>query len=235
MILHWWWGSSNSWIRVWELLNNIGYNVIIPDLPWFWKTKLVSALTLEEYGVIIENFIKELNIIGKEGIILWWHSNGWAISIKIGNRKKIKISTLILNNSAWIRNDKKRTFKRKVLNTFSNIIKKIPIFNNPKPWKLKILFYKLIGWQDYINVQNNPKLKETYLNIISSDISEDIKELKQNTLLIWWEKDTYTPLSDWLYMRKNVKRSKMIILPNEKHGIHLHSPEKLVETFIHNI
>ena len=109
VILHWWWGSSNSWIKVWELLNSIWYNVIIPDLPWFWKTTLLSALTLEEYAIIVENFIKELSIIWKEWIILWWHSNGWAISIKISNRKKLKISTLILNNSAGIRNDKKRS------------------------------------------------------------------------------------------------------------------------------
>ena len=96
VILHGWWGSSDSWIRVWELLNSIGYNIIVPDLPGFWKTKLNNALTLDDYAIIVENFINELSVIWKEWIILWWHSNGWGISIKISNRKKIKISTLYL-------------------------------------------------------------------------------------------------------------------------------------------
>ena len=237
VILHWWWGSSNSWIKVWELLNSIWYNVIIPDLPWFWKTTLLSALTLEEYAIIVENFIKELSIIWKEWIILWWHSNGWAISIKISNRKKLKISTLILNNSAGIRNDKKISFKKKIFKIFSKIMKPI-IDSSNKNWLLKRMrpfFYKCIGWQDYINSEKDPKLKQTYLNIISTDLKDEIKTIRDNTLIIWWEKDTYTPCSDGIYMRNEIKKSKMIILPNEKHWIHLHSPEKLIETFIHNI
>jgi pimeloyl-ACP methyl ester carboxylesterase len=234
VILHGWWGSSDSWIQTSELLSNIGYNVIVPDLPWFWKTKLISALTLEEYGIIIENFIKDLNIVWKEGIILWWHSNGGAISIKISNRKKIKISTLILNNSSGIRNDKRRSLKRKF---FSFITKKIKVIlpKNIQQSKIRRLFYKVIWSQDYLASEKNPKLKETYQNIISLDLKEEIKEVKNNTLLIWWEKDTYTPLSDGLYMRNNIKKSKMITLKDQKHGIHIQNPEILVETFINNI
>jgi len=32
--------------------------------------------------------------------------------------------------------------------------------------------------------------------MISSDLQEKIKEIKLDTLIIWGEKDTYTPLSD---------------------------------------
>jgi pimeloyl-ACP methyl ester carboxylesterase len=234
VILHGWWGSSDSWIRVWELLNSIGYNIIVPDLPGFWKTKLNNALTLDDYAIIVENFINELSVIWKEWIILWWHSNGWGISIKISNRKKIKISTLILNNSAGIRNDRKRSLKRKALNLLSKSIKKI-IPKNIKLSKFRTLFYKLIGGQDYLESEKDPKLKQTYLNIIWSDLKEEIKNIKNNTLLIWWEKDSYTPYHDGMYMRQNIKKSKMIVLKDQKHWIHLQAPEKLVEAFIHNI
>ncbi len=227
VILHWWWWSSQSWLEAWELLFNHWFNVIVPDLPWFWNTKLEKVFELDDYVSVIEEFIRNRKL---KNIILWWHSNGWAISIKIANRWKIKIDRLILNNSAWIRNDKKRSLKRKVLNTIIKpfkILKKIP-------W-VRTIFYKLIWWQDYLEAEKNPYLKQTYLNMIKSDLKDEISEIKQNTLLIWWEKDTYTPVSDWKYMRKNIVNSKMIILENEKHWIHLHSPEKLINTFLNNI
>ncbi len=230
VILHWWGGSSKSWLVVWKLLNQSGFNVIIPDLPGFWKTKLEKTFDLEEYAIVIEEFIKKLWF---DNIILWWHSNWWAIAIKIANRWKINISRLILNNSAWIRNDKKRSFKRKILGKtvkYFKFLKKIFIFK-----KIRILFYKLIWGQDYLNAEKNPYLKQTYLNMISSDLQKEIIELKNHTLLIWWENDTYTPKSDWLFMRKNIKNSKIIILEDEKHWIHLTSPEKLVNTFLENI
>ena len=230
VILHWWWWSSQSWLTVWEILLQNWFNVIIPDLPWFWKTKLEKTFDLDEYASVVEEFIKELWL---NNIILWWHSNWWAISIKIASRKKINISRLILNNSAWIRNDNKRKIKRKILNFIINhlkFIKKIFIYK-----KIRILFYKIIWWQDYLNAEKNPFLKETYKNMIKSDLSDEIKNLKQHTLLIWWKNDTYTPLSDWIFMRNNIKNSKMVTLENEKHWIHLNSPEKLVNTFLNNI
>jgi pimeloyl-ACP methyl ester carboxylesterase len=215
---------------VWELLLQSGFNVIIPDLPGFWKTKLNKTFDLEEYAIVIEEFIKELWL---DNIILWWHSNWWAIAIKIANRWKINISRLVLNNSAWIRNDKKRSLKRKILNKtvkYFKFLKKIFIFK-----KIRILFYKLIWWQDYLNAEKNPHLKQTYLNMISSDLQEEIKNVKNHTLLIWWKNDTYTPKSDWIFMRNNIKNSKIIILEDEKHWIHLTSPEKLVNTFLKNL
>lgn len=238
VILHGWWWSSQSWLTVWELLFQNWYNVVIPDLPGFWKTKLEKDFDLNEYATVIEKFIIELWL---KNIILWWHSNGWAISIKIANRWKIKISRLILNNSAWIRNDKKRSFKRKILNSFTKIIKKIIHFT-PTPirrglgWdRVREYFYRAIWWQDYLNAEKNPFLKQTYLNMISSDLSDDIPKISNNTLLIWWRDDTYTPLSDWLKMREYIKKSKLVILDDEKHWIHIKSPEKLVNTFLNNI
>lgn len=243
LILHWWWWSSNSWIKVGELLQSNWYIVIIPDLPWFWKTKLLEPLTLEWYAQIIEDFTKKI-YKKNNWIILWWHSNGWAISIKIANREKIKINKLVLNNSAGIRNNNKRNLKRKILKYILKI-NKLKNFNKLKKYitqknkvvfyeNIRKVFYKIIWSRDYINAENNPNLKQTYLNMIKSDLQEEIKKIKNDTLIIWWKKDTYTPLSDWMYMKKNIKKSKMIILKNEKHWIHLHNPEKLVEVFIKN-
>ena len=230
LIIHWWWWKSNSWEEVAQKLSEKWFRVIVPDLPGFWKTKLPKVFTLNDYAEIIEKFVKKINL---ENIILWGHSNWGAISIVLENRAKIDIKRLVLNNSAGIRNDKKRSLKRKILQKvvkYFKFLKKIFIFK-----KLRIIFYKLIWGQDYLNAEKNPALKNTYLNMISSDLSEKIKNIKKNTLIIWWEKDTYTPLSDWYFMRNNIKKSKMIILDNETHWIHLKNPDRLIETFLENI
>ncbi len=238
LILHGWQASSSSWTQVWDLLNQSGYNVIIPDIPCASKnTKCNEIFTLDDYAEVIENFIKNIKYkyknINFDNLIIWGHSNWWAISIKLVNRKKVNILRLVLNNSSGIRNDKKRSFKRKLL---SFLIKPIKLLKTIKWfWKLRELFYRVIWSQDYLKAEQNPKLKQTYLNMISSDLKEEIKKIEDFTLLIWWEKDTYTPISDAYFMRENIKKSKLIILNNQTHWIHLKNPKILVETFLNNV
>lgn len=229
LILHGWWGTSESWVKVWELLEKSWYKVVVPDLPGFGKTILEKVFTLDNYAETVEKFCKELWL---SDFILLWHSNGWAISIKIANRKKLEISKLILNNSAWIRNKKSINLKRKILKIVIKPFKfltKLPFWN-----KVKNLFYRAIWWQDYLKSLENPLLKETYLNMIKSDLQEEIRNIDLETLLIWWKLDTYTRVEDWVWMSKNIINSKLVVLDSEKHWIHLHNPELLVKTILEN-
>jgi pimeloyl-ACP methyl ester carboxylesterase len=230
--LHGWAWTSGSWVRVWELLEKAWYKVIVPDLPWFGKTELTKVFTLDDYVDVVLDFVKDLWI---DEFILWGHSNGGAISIKIVENQNIrsKIKLLVLNNSAWIRNDKKRSLKRKVFLIITKPFRFLAQFEAFK-W-LRKLFYRAIWNQDYIQAENKPFLKETYLNMISTDLREELKNIKVPILLIWWEKDTYTPLSDWEFMAKNIKNSELVVMKNKKHWIHLKSPEELVEVFLDSI
>ena len=238
LILHGWWWSSDSWVEMWTLLYNNWYNILIPDLPWFWKTPLDKIYTIDSYSDLIKGFLETIWI---KNIILWWHSNGWAISIKLVTNWKITIDRLVLNNSAWIRNNPKRSMKRKILNNISISIKKI-LPNSNNCWikckylkKIREIFYKLIWSHDYLEAEKNPIFKQTYLNMINTDLENEIKKIKIDTLLIWWEKDNYTPLSDWNTMRKNITNSKLVVIVNEKHWIHLTNPVELCRTFISNV
>jgi len=241
LILHWWQGSSASWTETGKLLSQNWYHVIIPDIPCASKlTKCNDVYSLDSYAEIIEKFIWDLKEKYKDldfdNLILWGHSNWWAISIKLANNRKIKILRLVLNNSAWIRNDKKRSLKRKILNLIIKPFKLLfPLIRGLGGSKLRKLFYKAIWSNDYLQAEANPNLKQTYLNMISSDLKEEIKQITQHTLLIWWEKDSYTPVSDAYFMRNNIKNSKLVILDNETHWIHLKNPKRLVQTFLQNI
>lgn len=230
VILHWWWWKSDSWVEVWSILHKQWYNVIIPDLPGFWKSELIDIHWLNDYAKTVENLVK---VLWLKNIILLWHSNWGAISIKIENRWKIKIKKLILNNSAWIRKKASITFKKVVFKILSypfKLIKNIPWVD-----KLRVVFYKLIWARDYIMCEKNENLHWTLKNMLNSDLKDNIKNIKTETLIIWWDIDTYTPVLDWYKMNKWIKKSKLIILKKQKHGIHLHSPILLAQTIITNI
>lgn len=223
IILHWWGGKSDSWLNVWNILMKQWYWVYIPDLPGFWKTQLVRAFSLETYADIIEDFSGSL---GLDNIVLLGHSNGWAIATKLVLKESLDIQKLILNNSAWVRNDVKRKIKRLILKPFAIVLKTLkffPFYNN-----IRSACYKLIGSRDFVNAEeSNVFLKQSYLNVISNDLTKNFRELDIDTLLIRGEKDTYTPLSDGRHIRMNIKDSDLIIMDGKNHSIHLQSPLEL--------
>jgi len=245
LILHWWGGSSDSWEEVgkklWEK-----FFVIVPDIPCAskketrWEKQMrpdekISSCdkvyTIDDYADLIKDFIDELWL---KDFILLWHSNGWAVATKLVVKySDLSVKKLILNNSAWIRKDTKRTLKRKIFWVISKMIK--PIFSFPWMWKVRILFYKAIWWHDYLEAEKNPNKKQTYLNMINSDLQEVFPKIDKDTLLIWGENDTYTPLSDGRKIHKLIKNSKLVIIKDVRHGIHLQKPDELVKVILENV
>ena len=226
LILHGWWGSSDSWVEVAKLLSK-KFFVIVPDLPWFWKTPLDKVYTISDYSNFVKDFLKKLNI---DDIILLWHSNGWAISICLV--WKIKIKKLILNNSAWIRKKTKTSLKRKI---FWFFVKPLKFLRNLPWWeKLRIIFYKLIWGHDYLDAEKNPFKRQTFLNMINTDLQEQIQNISISTLLIRWRYDTYTPLEDGKKMNKLIKNSELKII-DSTHWIHIKKPKELVEVILNLI
>ena len=231
LILHWWGWSSKSWEQVASLLSD-KFFVVIPDIPC--ASKLVDCertYTLDDYSKLVKNFIEDMEL---KDFVLLWHSNGGAIATKlVVNYPELKVKKLILNNSAWIRKDVKRSRKRKILNFVSKLVK--PIFSLPWMWKIRVLFYKLIWWQDYLDAEKNPNKKQTYLNMINEDLQNVFPLVKKDTLLIRWQNDTYTPLEDGKKIHNLIIDSKLVIIENVRHGIHLQNPNALVEVILDNL
>lgn len=230
LILHWWWWTSESWVKMWVILSDAWYKVYVPDIPWFWKTPLDKVYTLDTYADKIISFAKRLKL---KNFILWWHSNWWAISIKIVNKNELEIKALVLNNSAWIRADEPRELKRKV---YRQVVRPFRFAKNTKLWrKARNVFYKAIWSSDYVESEEMPYKKETYLNMIWEDLQDEMKKISIPTLLIRGENDTYTPPRDWEQMSKLIKWSRLVVLSNEKHWIHLQNPNALFRSFVYNI
>jgi len=233
LILHGRGGSSKSREAVAQGLNNAGYTVIVPDLPWFGQSNIHQEYSVQKYASLIEDFINALKSNIKyiwSNLILLWHSNGGRISIELTVNKNIKIQKLILNNSAGIVH--KPTKKQQLSNIIAKILK---IFHFVPGYKLvREYLYKLIGGHDYLNAIN-PYLKKTFLNVLKTDLQNEMLTINIPTILIRWKNDTYTPIRDWERIHQLIYSSKLIVLSWEKHGIHLYNPTLLTDTILSNL
>ena len=65
-------------------------------------------------------------------------------------------------------------------------------------------------------------------NIIAEDLEHYLSHIKTETLIIWGEKDRMVPLKCAYVFEKQIKKSKLIVMPAIGHSPHLEDPEGLV-------
>ena len=78
-------------------------------------------------------------------------------------------------------------------------------------------------------------MHQTFKNIINTDLTNYFKRIKNETLLIWGDKDYSTPLKDAYKLRKIIPNSALIILKNTEHYSYLNNPtltNKIIYEFI---
>ncbi len=164
------------------------------DLPGFGGSVINEALSLDEYTEILNDFIIKNNITNP---IILGHSFGGRIAIDYAS--KYKVNKLILVNSAGIRKFKLSVFLKIRL---YKMCKKLNIKNN-------------LGSVDYKN--SNSILKQTMNKIVPIDLSDRMKMIECETLLLWGEHDTITPLKEGKLINRYIKGSTLITIPKSKH------------------
>ena len=218
IILHGWGSSKEKWKDVQENLEIDGFRVFVPDIPGFKKeTALGEPWDLNDYVQWLEEFLDANHI---KDFFLVGHSFGGRIAIKFAVSHPLK--ALILVASAGI--------KKKCL-SFSFVGKMIRFLRieNTFLWKyFRKFFYKcILRKTDYLNTSSD--LKETMKNVLKEDLTPLLEEIKIPTLLIWGDKDKYTPLKDGLLMNKKIKNSRIEILKGIGHTPYSENPNLLSE------
>jgi len=228
LILHGWGGSSDSWIRVQKILAKEGFKVIVPDFPGFGKSKTpFFPWGLEDYT----NFILNLtHYLGLENFFLLGHSFGGRIAIKFAVSFPEKIKSLILCDSAGI---KQKWGKKEIL-----IFQLAKIGNaifTPTPLKrlkdrARNLFYIFLRHRDYAKADGT--MKETMKKVINEDLLNDLPQIKTKTLIIWGENDKLVPVKYAYLFKEKIENSEIKIIPKIGHSPNLEVPEKLAEIIL---
>lgn len=222
------WGNTSK--TFYNIINHFKETntIYIIDYPGFGKSPIPKkTLTIYNYADIIRNFIIE-NKISNLTIIA--HSFGGRITTLLSGYYKIKINKLILIDIASIKQNK--TMKQKIKEKIYKLLNKLTNYL-PKKEKLKQKLINYFGSNDYKNLPKS--MQQTFKNIINEDLTPYLKNIEQDTLIIWGEKDQDTPLKDAKKINKLIKESALIIYPNASHYSYLEYPiltNNIIEEYI---
>ena len=214
LFLHGWGADLNCFIPSIELVKR-KYRVIAIDLPGFGLSEEPkNSLCLDDYCDIIIKFLNKLNI---KKIILVGHSYGGRIIIKLNNKSDLPfvIEKNILIDAAGIKHELSFKNKMKV-----RLFKTLKFFSKLVPDKklsdeLESKLKKKFGSSDYSSA--SPIMRDTMVRSINENLKPLIKNIKIETLLIWGDLDTATPISDAKYMEENIENSGLVVLKNCGH------------------
>lgn len=228
VILHGWGSKAERWSAVLLLLEKRGKRAIAVDLPGFGKSEAPrEPWGLENYQQFVIEFLKELNT---QKFYLLGHSFGGRIAIKIAAAGWSGLVKLILVNSAGVTPRSKARISIYMLAT--KIVK--PIFSIP-PLNIfrnltRKIIYTLSGSYDYYLAKG--AMKKTFNEVIVEDLTPYLPSIQLPTCVIWGKLDNMTPVSDAYVIHNHIKNSKLTIIENGDHSLHLQMPEQLVEEII---
>jgi len=228
LILHGWGGSSDSWISVQEILAKEGFKVICPDFPGFGKSETpFEPWGVKEYSKFVLNLTKILEL---QKFFLLGHSFGGRVAIKFSVLYPEKIKSLILCNSAGIK--QKWGFREKFIFRLSKLGNAIFTFPPLKRFKNKFrnLFYIFLRHKDYAKVEGT--MRKIFKKVLTEDLLKDLPRIKTRTLIIWGEFDKLAPVKYAHTFKEKIENSKLEILLKIGHSPHLEVPEKLAKIII---
>ena len=234
VFVHGYLGSSKMWNFQKEFFSK-HYRVIIPALPGFGESHNVKSLdSINKMAKEIINLLDQKNI---DKFNLIGHSMGGMIVQEItkliGNRvnKLICFATgsigEIPGRFETIDETREKLKKDGTEVSFSRV---------PKKW-----FVKGDKDKNYFLCKN--AVKDVSLEAADNALlamknwrgKEDLKNIKNETLIIWGDKDTSYNFDQVDTLKKNIKNSRLEIFKDCAHNVHLEQPDqfnKLVQKFI---
>ncbi|MEG1500387.1 MAG: alpha/beta hydrolase [Clostridiales bacterium] len=210
VFLHGWGSEGKIFAPVQKYLSQY-FNTYSLDFPGFGHTPPpLSGWNIRDYADFAEKFCHKLAL---EKPILIGHSFGGRVSIILGARNFPH--KMILVDSAGIRPARSAKYYLRVYSY--KAAKKIFSWPLLRHYKEKVLTY----WQknnassDY--QQAKGILREIFVKVVNEDLKPDLPKIKAETLLVWGDKDTATPLADGQLMEKLIPGSGLVVLKNAGH------------------
>ena len=215
IMLHGWKQDLSTFWPVVELLKT-SFTLWLIDLPGFGRSaKPKDSWKVADFADLIAGFIKQEKI--SKPIVLG-HSVGGRIAIKLAAKYPDCLSRLILEDAAGI--PPSNSSLKLPFYIAAKIIKQfLPNWFNLKS-RLRHKLYRSLQ-SDY---DDAGELKQVFLNLISEDLTPDLKKIVTETLVIWGENDDMVPQQDGLSMYQLIKSSRLEIIDGAGHFPHLNNP-----------
>ena len=198
------------------------YRVVQFDFPGFGASdEPREPWAVEDYA----NFFLDLMAaLGIQKATLLGHSYGGRVIIRLAARESLPftIERIVLVDSAGIL--PKKTWKQKMKIRRYKLLKRIV--------SLKLVYAicpRLIdewrnsqGSADYRNA--SPMMRQCLVKAVNEDLTELLPRIRQDTLLIWGNLDTATPIADAKLMKEKIPGAGLAVIPGTGHFSFLENP-----------
>ncbi len=229
VLVHGFLGSSEMWSPQKEFLSR-HFRVISPALPGFGEShKIKSENSIHKMAQIILKNLKEMNI---EKFHLLGHSMGGMIVQEMAKISGDKISKLICYATGSIGDIPGRfeslsvSRQRLKKDGIKKTVKRVP-----KKW-----FVKEDKAKYFYLCENAAKeiVEEAADNALLAMMNwsgyENLKNIHNETLIIWGDKDISYNFEQVETLKKNIPNNDLIIFKGCSHNVHLEEPEKFNNT-----
>lgn len=220
LLLHGWGATKESLSPFFDALKN-DYSVISIDMPGCGKTdEPPFPWSVSDYSDFLNKFITEKKI---EPFACLGHSNGGRVLIKACS-SWLCPKKLILVDSAGIKAKHSFTYYVKVYSyKLGKKILSMPLINKTHLYEKLI---KNVGSSDYKN--SSPVMKATMSRLLDEDLTPILSSVKAETLLIWGELDTATPIADGRKMEKYINGAGLVEIKGAGHFSYLDNPGRAI-------
>ena len=161
-----------------------------------------------------------MQALGIKKAILMGHSFGGRVILKLAGNEKthrlpFEIAGIVLIDAAGIRAEQTPAQKKSV-RRFKRLKKffAIPLVHWFAPDVIDE-WLKNQGSADYRNA--SPVMKKAMVMAISEDLSDLLPNVQEDTLLIWGDRDTATPLTDGQKMESLIPNAGLCVIENAGH------------------
>ena len=231
-LLHGWGSDLAVFAGVAEALTG-AYTVVRLDFPGCGSTdEPPEAWGMDEYAAFTSHFISSF---GVDEIILLGHSHGGRVAIRLATDAGMPftVTKMILVDSAGILPKRSLSYHARV--------RAYKLGKSVLTWKpVAALFpealadlQKTMGSDDYAAA--SPVMRATMVKVVNTDLEPLLPAITAETLLIWGELDTFTPVSDGETMEKAIPGSGLVVLPGAGHYCFLDqwfAFHKVLESFL---
>jgi len=229
VLIHGFLGSSEMWRPQIDFFKNF-FRVITPDIPGFGKSnKAKSHKNIQSIAQFLLDSLKEKKI---NKFCLLGHSMGGMIAQEMVKMHASKILKLILYSTGPIGEmpgrfetiEQSRENLKKI--GLESTIKRIA-----KTWFVKEENAKYFNL--CIQVGKKSALVAAHNALIAFQKwngADNLQNIKNETLIVWGEKDKSYNLKQIQILKKNIKNSKLIIFKDCAHNVHLEKPDKFNQT-----
>lgn len=219
------WGTDMSIYESVALALNDRYRVVLLDLPGFGASdEPAEPWSVDDYCDFLCSFLAELGI---KNTALIGHSYGGRMAIKMAARMSegslpFKISRIVLVDSAGVmpKRSASQNFRIKRYKAFRRFLTSAPV-HAMFPEVIDYWISKQ-GSEDYRNA--SPIMKACLVRAVNEDLQDIMPNVKQETLLVWGNKDLDTPISDAYIMEELMPAAALVTIEGAGHYSFLEQP-----------